>query len=97
MPSTVERIVRGPAVKAWVLEAAAGRCENCGLPAPFVQVDGTPFLEVHHVKWLAQGGSDTVSNAVALCPNCHRQLHHGADATGQVARLVERVQRLVAE
>lgn len=34
-----------------------------------------PFLEVHHVKWLAKGGSDTVNNVVALCPNCHRKMH----------------------
>lgn len=94
---TVVQAVRDQAVVDWVLEQAAGHCECCGQPAPFLREDGTPFLEVHHVKWLAQGGSDTVSNAVALCPNCHRQLHHGAGAVGLVAQLVLRVERLVAE
>ena len=28
----------------------------------------------------ADGGSDTVPNAVALCPNRHRQLHHEVNA-----------------
>jgi 5-methylcytosine-specific restriction protein A len=95
--STVERIVRDPAVKAWVLKAAAGHCENCGLPAPFVQEDGTPFLEVHHIKWLAQGGSDTVTNAAALCPNCHRRFHHGADALLLAGTILGKVARLIAE
>lgn len=97
VPSTVERIVRDPAVKAWVLEAAAGHCENCGLPAPFLQEDGTPYLEVHHVKWLAQGGSDTVSNAIALCPNCHRCFHYGTNSAHLVADVIRRVERLIME
>lgn len=95
--TTVALFVRDPAVKASVLEAAAGYCENCELPAPFAREDGTPFLEVHHVKWLAQGGSDTVSNAVALCPNCHRNLHYGPNAVQLAAKLIERIGRLVAE
>ena len=95
--STVERFVRDPSVKAWVLKAAEGHCENCELPAPFVNVDGTPFLEVHHIKSLADNGSDTINNTVAICPNCHRRLHYGADAAQLIARLVEKVDRLVAE
>ncbi|WP_163591073.1 HNH endonuclease, partial [Klebsiella variicola] len=39
--------------------------------------DGTPFLEVHHIEWLSNGGEDSVENAIALCPNCHRQAHFG--------------------
>ncbi|MDO7853191.1 HNH endonuclease [Hymenobacter convexus] len=95
--TSVERFVRDPAVKAAVLEAAVGNCENCGQPAPFVQEDGTPFLEVHHVKWLAQGGSDTVTNAVAICPNCHRQFHYGIDKEHLATSLIGRIARLVSE
>ena len=95
--STVVRVVRDPKVKAWVLEYAAGHCECCGLPAPFLMEDGIPYLEVHHVKWLAQGGSDTVRNAVALCPNCHRRFHHGKEVKQLVSELMNRVARLVAE
>jgi len=32
-------------------------------------------LECHHVKWLSKEGEDTIENAVALCPNCHRKMH----------------------
>lgn len=61
-----------------VLARARGSCEDCLLPAPFVRAkDGTPFLEVHHVVTLAQSGMDTVENAIALCPNCHRRRHYG--------------------
>ena len=42
-----------------------------------------PFLEVHHVKRLAKGGADVPSNTVALCPNCHRAAHYGAQRTIQ--------------
>lgn len=78
--STSTAFARDPKVKAWVLERAGGSCEACGTPAPFVGVDGFPFLEVHHLRHLADKGSDTVTNAVALCPNCHRRLHYSVDA-----------------
>lgn len=70
--------VRNPDVIAEVLERAGGVCEECRNPAPFVRKsDGTPYLEVHHVIQLAVGGEDTVENAIALCPNCHRKRHFG--------------------
>lgn len=73
--TTAVEFKRDPAVKAWVLEFADGTCELCGKPAPFKDEDGHPFLELHHVEALAAGGPDTVSNAVAVCPNCHRACH----------------------
>jgi 5-methylcytosine-specific restriction protein A len=69
---------RNPDVIAEVLSRASGKCERCRSDAPFVRrSDSTPYLEVHHIQFLADGGDDTVSNAMALCPNCHRYLHHG--------------------
>lgn len=69
---------RNPDVVAEILERANGICERCGAPAPFIRAsDGTPYLEVHHKIRLADGGEDTVENAIALCPNCHRELHFG--------------------
>jgi hypothetical protein len=66
---------RCPKVVAWILLKAGGRCEHCMSQAPFTKPDGTLYLEVHHVQTLATGGPDTVENAVALCPNCHRAAH----------------------
>lgn len=66
---------RRPVVVAWVLQEADGKCELCAEGAPFTSKKGRPYLEVHHVRMLANGGSDGIRNAVALCPNCHRRLH----------------------
>ena len=77
--STVTSFYRDPLVKAWVLENANGVCELCNANAPFTDKHGFPFLEVHHVHTLAEGGSDTIENAAALCPNCHRRCHYGED------------------
>ncbi|VVN90773.1 HNH endonuclease signature motif containing protein [Pseudomonas fluorescens] len=96
MPSSGNSFVRDPEVRAWVRKEAKGICEGCGKPAPF-EKDGRPFLEVHHVKFLAQEGSDRPSNAVALCPNCHRRCHHSSDRDEFTAQLYEKVGRLKAE
>lgn len=69
---------RNPDVVAEVLARAEGHCEECKLSAPFLRArDDTPYLEIHHKVTLADGGEDTVENAFALCPNCHRRLHFG--------------------
>ncbi|KPG97706.1 HNH endonuclease [Pseudomonas sp. RIT-PI-q] len=94
--SSGKSYVRDPEVRAWVRQQANGRCEGCGEPAPF-EKDGRPFLEVHHVKHLAQDGSDRPSNAVALCPNCHRRCHHSSDRDEFTASLFQNVERLKFE
>lgn len=75
---TVQEFKRNPDVIAEVLSRANGICEQCDQRAPFLRAsDGTPYLEVHHKVRLADGGADTVENAIAVCPNCHRELHFG--------------------
>ena len=59
----------------YALSRAKGICDLCGNAAPFLKKDGEPYLECHHVKWLSNGGTDTIDNVVALCPNCHRECH----------------------
>lgn len=69
---------RNQYVIAEVLDRAKGICERCKKSAPFIRDnDNSPYLEVHHKIPLAEGGDDTVENAIALCPNCHRQAHYG--------------------
>jgi hypothetical protein len=85
---------RDPQVRAWVLQEARGICELCDQKAPFVCLDDTPYLEVHHVHTLAEGGADTPENAVALCPNCHRELHYSTQRAERRAALYARVDRL---
>ncbi len=86
---------RDPNVVAWVLLQAGQTCECCNEKAPFDKDDGSPFLEVHHVRPLGEGGPDTVNNAIACCPNCHRMLHRGRTRVEERDRLIERVPRLV--
>lgn len=70
--------LRNPDVIAEVLHRANGQCESCENKAPFLKKkDNSPYLEVHHIIRLADGGDDTVENAEALCPNCHREKHFG--------------------
>jgi 5-methylcytosine-specific restriction protein A len=88
---------RDPEVAAWVLNEAKGHCESCAGAAPFDDGDGLPFLEVHHVRRLADGGSDRVENAVALCPNCHRALHYASDRVERRDRLYAKAARLERE
>jgi 5-methylcytosine-specific restriction protein A len=94
---TSSSYVRDPAVKAWVLKAANGICEGCDKPAPFTGSDGMPYMEVHHVMPLASHGSDTPTNAVALCPNCHRRCHYSNDSDEFKLRLYEKIPRLQLE
>jgi 5-methylcytosine-specific restriction endonuclease McrA len=75
---TVEKFKRNPDVVDEVLYRARGICSHCNMLAPFNRsLDGSPYLEVHHITPLSQGGEDTVENAIALCPNCHRKVHFG--------------------
>lgn len=59
-----------------VIKAAQGVCELCGQQFedcdPFEQES---FLEEHFVVWLYSGGTPSVDNVVALCPNCHKRIH----------------------
>lgn len=89
--------VRDAAVVAYVLNAAGGICDCCRKPAPFAKSNGAPYLEVHHVKPLALGGSDTIMNAVAICPNCHRELHHGRNSEALAKLIYLQNGRLVRE
>lgn len=66
---------RDPYIKEIVKRIAEGKCQFCGKDAPFIDKNNEPYLEEHHVKWLADGGTDTIDNVVAICPNCHTKMH----------------------
>lgn len=88
---------RDPAVKAWVLSNASGFCEVCREIAPFTNYQDQAYLEVHHMKLLAEGGADTIQNAIALCPNCHRKLHYAKEREIFVGQLYSNIKRLNRE
>lgn len=72
--------LRSRTVRLRALVRAQGKCEWCHEPG-FAMADGRVFLETHHVVPLADGGRDTPDNVVALCPNHHREVHHGVRKT----------------
>ena len=84
---------RDPHVIAYVRARAEYRCEMCDA-AGFVKDNERPYIEVHHLKRLADGGSDIPENAVALCANCHRKLHY---MQGRETLLAEFVAELAAK
>ena len=49
-----------------ILERDRWRCQFCG-----AQVN----LQVHHIVFRSQGGSDSEANLITACAECHRNLH----------------------
>lgn len=73
--TTTRTYQRNTFVTEFAKRRAKGICQLCNKPAPFNNKEGEPYLETHHIKWLSRGGSDTIDNTVALCPNCHKKIH----------------------
>lgn len=68
---------RSEEVRAYVLARAAGKCESCGKPAPFMRSDGSPYLKPHHTRRVSDGGLDHPRWVAGICPNCHKEIHYG--------------------
>ncbi|MFQ6370611.1 HNH endonuclease [Shewanella sp. YIC-542] len=85
--------IRSAAIRRYALKRAQGVCEGCLAPAPF-QGKAGPFLEVHHLLMLGDGGPDHPQNVIALCPNCHRRAHLSKDAESYNQELIEKVIKL---
>jgi len=66
---------RNPLVIAIARLRAGTRCEVRDCPHPiFVTPDGVPYIEVHHIDPLADGGEDTIENVACVCPAHHREV-----------------------
>lgn len=78
---------RSADLKAYVLRRADGACEGCEQGAPFLTKAGRPYLEPHHTRRLSDGGPDDYHHVIALCPTCHRRVHHSVDGDAYNARL----------
>lgn len=72
---TSKTYIRNAFIAEYVKRRANGICQLCNKKAPFKNKSGEPYLETHHIRWLSEGGPDTIANTVALCPNCHRKMH----------------------
>ncbi|MEQ9454561.1 MAG: HNH endonuclease signature motif containing protein [Phycisphaeraceae bacterium] len=84
---------RSAAVKKYALLRANGTCEACKKAAPFKRPNGSPFLEVHHIKRLADSGLDRPDRVAAICPNCHRRCHYSEDGNHYNSQLEDTVNK----
>lgn len=83
-PKTSLKYPTDPKIKDKAKKLAGYLCERCG-KVPFFKTDGIPYSEGHHLvpmKYQAEFepvSLDVVSNVICLCPNCHREIHHGSE------------------
>ena len=49
-----------------LFELAAHRCTICR----------APWMEIHHIDEISEGGATSFDNLIVLCPNCHTRVHH---------------------
>ena len=82
---------RSRAIRDYVRLRAKGICEACDAAAPFVGIDGLPYLEAHHTRRLSDGGIDHPRNVAAICPACHREVHFGQSGDALNKRVIERL------
>jgi hypothetical protein len=85
---------RSEIIGEYALLRSSGECEGCQKPAPFLRRNGKPYLEIHHIVALADGGSDHPSNVAAVCPNCHRRVTHAKDGIEYNLQIKHRVQEI---
>ena len=53
------------ALEQQLFELAGHRCTICS----------APWLEIHHIEEISDGGKTEYANLIVLCPNCHTQVH----------------------
>ena len=83
---------RSSEIRAYVLRRAKGVCELTGANAPFNKANGEPYLEVHHIRKLSDGGLDHPVNCAAITPNAHREIHFGATGSELDEKLAKLIQ-----
>lgn len=66
--------------RGWVAEAKnrfGVYCMCAGCRNTFLKPDGEPYIEVHHIIPLSDGGEDSLWNLSVLCAHHHRLAHFG--------------------
>lgn len=68
--------------QGWVAEAKIRYglyclCNDC--TNTFIKPDGKPYIEVHHILPLADGGEDSLWNLAVLCAHHHRMAHFASE------------------
>ncbi len=72
---------RDPLIVAITKVHANFKCEVPECPHPhFLDTNGRPYCEVHHIQPLSDGGADDFGNVICLCPAHHKEVHIGKEA-----------------
>jgi predicted HNH restriction endonuclease len=59
-----------------VLKRDGNRCQKCGWhPKDRIPGDPRQYIELHHVNWHAEGGSNEPDNLATLCNVHHKTVH----------------------
>ncbi len=66
-------------VKQYVLHRDGYTCKKCG--------QANCKLEVHHILFRSNGGSDSPDNLITLCSSCHEKLHLSTTAESDSKKL----------
>lgn len=82
-PGSANRYQRNPDVATLALEKAEFQCEIDSSHETFQsKAKGLPYVEAHHLIPMSKQSDfdvslDVSANIIALCPLCHKLLHHG--------------------
>jgi hypothetical protein len=71
------QIERNPLIIAKLKSLHRSQCQLCKGAFFFKRGRRSRYSEVHHIRELCKGGTDTTDNCLVLCANCHRQMHYG--------------------
>jgi 5-methylcytosine-specific restriction protein A len=80
-------IARNKTLAEAVKREANYRCERCGSITPWMTTAGKPYVEVHHIIPLGDDGFDNLANMIAVCSDCHKQLHYSTDRLALATQL----------
>ena len=78
------------AQKRRIKEDAGFKCSvpNCNTTSP---------LDIHHIVYQENGGSDENSNLMCLCKNCHGRVHNGEIPEISIRAFKNRLQRITID
>lgn len=77
----IETYVRNVAWAKQAREMLGDMCLFNSCDNTFLRVDGTRYIEVHHIIPLCSGGEDGIWNLSVLCAHHHRMAHYSDSKT----------------
>ncbi|NQU67823.1 MAG: HNH endonuclease [Candidatus Marinimicrobia bacterium] len=75
------------ALERLLYELAGHRCTICS----------APWMEIHHIEELSDGGKTEFNNLIVLCPNCHTRVHREKTPTKNELKNYKQKQEIAYE